>query len=321
VTAAFKSPSLRLLRAFCLAARHSSFKLAADRLGLTPSAVSHQVKELEDSLGVVLFERRTRAVELTPAGRQLLDDLEPALEALQAAIARTVRAARRRQLSVVMPPFFASELCAPRLPDFYHQHDDVDLKIDTRDPRPRQHVPYSDLTVVLATQQPVEASQRAMRLLPLQFVAVASPRVAAAVERARAVDPSRAFDGQTLILHRSFRNDIWERWLSAIAVDLGRIRNVVEFDNLVAVARAAERDGGIALLPLEGSQPWFDSGALMRIEGLGRADDDAYYLVGREEDFARPEVRAFSGWLLEQFAPGTATPGSGALSEISVSVV
>jgi LysR family glycine cleavage system transcriptional activator len=306
LNAAFKMPSLRLLRAFSLAARQSSFKLAADRLGLTPSAVSHQVKELEDILGVVLFERRTRAVELTPAGRQLLDDLEPAMEALQAAVARTVQAARsRRQLSVVMPPFFASELCAPRLPDFYNQHEDIDLKIDTRDPRPRQHVPYSDLTVVLATQQPKEAGQRAMRLLPLQFVAVASPKVAATVERVRAADPSRAFDGQTLILHRSFRNDIWERWLSAIAVDLGRIRNIVEFDNLVAVARAAERDGGIALLPLEGSQPWFDSGALVRIEGLGRADDDAYYVVGREDDFARPEVRAFSSWLLEQFAPGT----------------
>ena len=67
-----KTPPLRLLRAFCLAARHSSFKLAADRLALTPSAVSHQVKELEEQLGVVLFERRTRAVVLTPVGRQLL---------------------------------------------------------------------------------------------------------------------------------------------------------------------------------------------------------------------------------------------------------
>ncbi len=55
-----KTPPLRLLRAFCLAARHSSFKDAADRLALTPSAVSHQVKELEEQLGVSLFERRTR---------------------------------------------------------------------------------------------------------------------------------------------------------------------------------------------------------------------------------------------------------------------
>ena len=77
-----KTPPLRLLRAFCAAARHSSFKDAADRLALTPSAVSHQVRELEEQMGVSLFRRRTRSVELTPAGRQLFDDLEPALEAV-----------------------------------------------------------------------------------------------------------------------------------------------------------------------------------------------------------------------------------------------
>ena len=80
-----KTPPLRLLRAFCLAARHSSFKDAADRLALTPSAVSHQVKELEEHLGVSLFQRRTRSVELTATGRQLLEDLEPALDAVNAA--------------------------------------------------------------------------------------------------------------------------------------------------------------------------------------------------------------------------------------------
>ena len=82
MVAQIRTPSLRLLRTFCVAARQSSFKDAADRLSLTPSAVSHQVKELEEQLGVTLFERRTRSVVLTPVGRQLLEDLEPALAAL-----------------------------------------------------------------------------------------------------------------------------------------------------------------------------------------------------------------------------------------------
>ena len=76
---------MRLLRAFYFAGKHSSFKAAAERLALTPSAVSHQVKELEEQLGVTLFQRRTRAITLTATGRQLLEDLEPALAALQAA--------------------------------------------------------------------------------------------------------------------------------------------------------------------------------------------------------------------------------------------
>jgi LysR family glycine cleavage system transcriptional activator len=297
---ALKTPPLRLLRAFCLAGRHSSFKLAADRLNLTPSAVSHQVKELEDNLGVVLFDRRARGVELTSAGRQLLDDVEPVLEALEQAITRTVQTARTRmRLSVVMPPFFASELFAPRLPDFYAQHLDVDLQIDTHDPRPKHHVSSSDLTVLLASQLPAAPGLRAMRLLPLEFSMVASPKVAAAVTWAMKHERSHAFDGQTLLLHRSFRNDIWDRWLSALGVDLTGIRNIVEFDNLIAVARAAESDGGIGLMPVQGSQHWLTSGALVRIEGLGHADDEAYYLVGRESDFERPEVQSFARFLRE----------------------
>lgn len=304
---ALKTPPLRLLRAFCLAGRHSSFKLAADQLSLTPSAVSHQVKELEDSLGVVLFDRRARGVELTPAGRQLLDDLEPSLEALEQAISRTVQTARSRmRLSVVMPPFFGSELFAPRLPDFSAQHLDVDLQIDTHDPRPTQHVPSNDLTVLLASQDPTAPGLRSMRLFPLRFAMVASPKVAAAVNWALKTDRSHAFDGQTLLLHRNFRSDTWDRWLLALGINLAGIRNIVEFDNLIAVARAAESDGDIGLMPIQGSEHWVSSGALVQIDGLSLEVDDAYYLVGREGDFERPEVRAFSDWLVREF--GSASP-------------
>jgi len=166
---------LRLLRAFCLAARHSSFKDAADRLSLTPSAVSHQVKELEEQLGVTLFLRRTRSVVLTPVGRQLLDDLEPALGALGAAIERTRNASgARRQLTIVMPPFFASELFAPRLPDFHAHHPGIDIQVDTRDPRPGQHSGFTDVSIVLSGSPPTDGDVEAVRLMPLQLVAAAS---------------------------------------------------------------------------------------------------------------------------------------------------
>ena len=77
-----RPPPTRNLRVFCVAARHRSFKLAADELYLTPSAVSHQMKELEETLGVRLFVRRSRALELTTAGATLLDEIEPLLSAL-----------------------------------------------------------------------------------------------------------------------------------------------------------------------------------------------------------------------------------------------
>jgi LysR family glycine cleavage system transcriptional activator len=293
------TPPLRLLRAFCAAARLSSFKDAADRLALTPSAVSHQVKELEEQLGVTLFERRTRAVVLTAAGRQLLEDLEPALEALAAAIARTTRGTgARRQLTVVMPPFFASELFAPRLPSFHDRHPNIDLQVDSHDPRPVQHPGYSDLSILLSKGSPDDAQVEAVRLMPLQLVAVASPDVAETVQSRRG---SAAFDNQTLIVHRNFRSDVWERWQDAVELDLRRIKNLVEFDNMVAVVRTAERGGGIALVPELACEPWFERGALVRIDGFGYPADDAYYLVARREDIARPEVRAFTQWTIDEF--------------------
>ena len=176
MVAQIRTPPLRLLRAFCLAARHSSFKDAADRLSLTPSAVSHQVKELEEQLGVTLFQRRTRSVVLTPVGRQLLDDLEPALGALGAAIERTRNASgARRQLTVVMPPFFASELFAPRLPDFHARHPGIDIQVDTHDPRPEQHSGFTDVSIVLSGSP---AHRRGHRSRPPHALAAGGGRVA-----------------------------------------------------------------------------------------------------------------------------------------------
>ena len=74
---------------------------------------------------------------------------------------------------------------------------------------------------------------------------------------------------------------------------------MAEFDNMFAVARAAERGAGIALLPLLVCEPWFASGALAQIEGFELQSDEAYYLVARREDVARPEVQAFIQWTVD----------------------
>src|SRR4029079_12364546 len=105
-----RPPPLKNLRAFCAAARHRSFKFAADELCVTPSAVSHQMKELEASLGVRLFERKTRALELTTAGHALHDEVAPLLDALERSLTQFTRRNRRKSLRMMLPPFFASEL-------------------------------------------------------------------------------------------------------------------------------------------------------------------------------------------------------------------
>lgn len=122
-----RAPPLRSLRAFCVAARHRSFKVAADDLFLTPSAVSHQMRELEDLLGVKLSERRTRSLELTTTGHTLLGEMEPLLDALDHSLTQIARRGSRRRLRVLVPAFFAGVMydafryCESlRRPQFYN---------------------------------------------------------------------------------------------------------------------------------------------------------------------------------------------------------
>ena len=191
-----RSPTPRNLRAFCVAARQRSFKFAADEIFLTPSAVSHQMKELEDSLGVRLFERKTRALELTTAGHTLLDEAISLLEALDRSLAQIARRNGRHTLRVLLPPFFASELFIPRLTSFCAAHPEIDMQIDTRDPRPSIHPANADVSILLSDTVP-QASTTS-RLLSLSLTAVCAKEHAPTVARLG----SEVFSEMALIVHK-----------------------------------------------------------------------------------------------------------------------
>src|SRR3981081_4499460 len=149
-----RPPPLRNLRAFCAAARQGSFKFAAVELCLTPSAVSHQMKELEAALGVRLFERKTRSLELTTVGLRLLEEVEPLLDSLDSALAQLARSSGRQTLRGLLPGFFASELFIPRLASFCETHPLIDVQLDTHDPRPTSHPPTADVSILLTDSAP-----------------------------------------------------------------------------------------------------------------------------------------------------------------------
>src|SRR5687768_16718149 len=108
-------PSLAGLRAFEAAARHSSFKRAAEELHVTATAISHQVRQLEAAIGAPLFERRTRQVVLTPEGHVLLPVLSAGFDSFARAIDGLTRRSRRPDVSLSATPFFESYLSAPCL--------------------------------------------------------------------------------------------------------------------------------------------------------------------------------------------------------------
>src|SRR3569833_4339256 len=180
-----------------VAARHRSFKFAADELFLTPSAVSHQMKELEDSLGVRLFQRKTRALELTTAGHTLLDEVAPLLQALDRSLAHIARRGGRQTLRVLLPPFFASELFIPRLTSFCAAHPEIDMQIDTSDPRPSIHPPTADVSILLADAEPQGLTS--CRLFSLNLTAACSKEHAPTVARLG----GEVFKQMALIVHKA----------------------------------------------------------------------------------------------------------------------
>jgi LysR family glycine cleavage system transcriptional activator len=291
-----RPPPLRNLRAFCAAARHRSFKLAADELCLTPSAVSHQMKELEAALGVPLFERKTRSLELTTAGYRLLEETEPLLDALERMLTQVARRSGRLTLRLRMPALFANELFIPRLAGFCEAHPLIDVQLDTRDPRPVAHPPTADVSVLLADEAP--QGLESARLFASPLTAVCSREHAAAVARlGRGV-----FATLPLIVDRT-RPFAWGSWAEEAGLETPEPRQVIELDTMSAVVRSAERGLGIALVPGLLCDSWIRSGALVRVFAVELATRDAYYLVSRPKDAHKPQVRALTRWALAQYQP------------------
>ncbi len=295
-----RPPPTRSLRVFCVAARHRSFKFAAEELFLTPSAVSHQIKELETALGLRLFERKPRALELTPSGATLLEEAEPLLDALDRSVAQLARGGGRRALRVQLPPFFATELVVPKLAAFCDQHPHIDIRIDTHDPRPAQHSASADVSILRRESAP--EGLESVRLFPLSLTAACAPGHLPAVARLG----GRIFEELPLIAHKPFP-DAWSRWAEEAGIETPQARSILEFDAMHAMVKAAELGLGLALVPTVHCAASFRAGTLARIFAVELTTGESYFLVNRTRDGERADVRAFTTWMSQQFTAGAAT--------------
>ncbi len=291
--------SVRGLRTFCVAARCLSFKAAASELCVTPSAVSHQIKGLEQQLQAQLFERRTREIALTELGATLFAQVEPLLTELDNVIARFVqRNGQRRVLRITLLPFFASEMFIPRLSAFAERHRAIDIRVETTEPG-ALHPAASDASILLLQNTPTEGC--AHLLFPLRLAPACSPQLARELKLG---DP-RALLAATLIVHKG-RPHAWQDWFASMSIGLERPPKVIHLDSMFAVARAAERGLGVALVPIPLASSWFNSGALVR-PCIGELETtDTYYFVYRPDGAENPDVCALRDWVIATFAQ---TPG------------
>lgn len=281
---------MRGLRFFCVAGRRLSFRLAAEELFVSASAVSHQIRSLERELEVPLFVRKPSALELTEDGARLFAEIDPLIRRIDAVTRGFSRKPGRHSLRISVQPFFASEMFVPRLPEFTRAHPSIDLNVETSDESSERHPAEFDVSVRLFRAPPPGCSVE--RLLPLELVPAASAEFAG----------RWSFDeGEFPIIVHTSRPGAWRDWATATRRPPPRPPHVVRLDSMIAVARAAERGLGAALVPVPLTDAWFRSGSLVQLSERTLLTRSGYYFVCKKEDEEREDVRALREWMLQTF--------------------
>ncbi len=286
--------SLRGLRTFCVAARYESFKAAAEALFITPSAVSQQVRNLEDELGHKLFERGTRELTLTEVGRSLYAELQPLVEQMDEVVAQYKHTVRRKSVRISVQPFFASEYFIPRLSEFTAKHVEIDIQVGTSDEGEEKLPTDADLSIRLFKKPPPGA--RADLLFPLRMTPAGSP----AFKKAIRVKGVKIVSDFPLVVHDT-RPKAWQEWSKATGIELQNNAKVTRLDSMIAVVRAAEQGIGAALVPVPLAEQWFRQKTIVQLFDEELVADVSYYLVTKEDRAGDGAVEALRQWILERF--------------------
>lgn len=289
----------RGLRTFCAAAEHLSFKKAASELCVTPSAVSHQISELEEHLGTKLFTRLTRSITLTDDGSYLYGEINPCLQAIDEATDKLRQSTTRTPLLVQMPEFFASELLMPNMNSFTDAHPDIDLHIEGLGITDASS-PAADINIVLSRKTP--RAIKAAKLFPIRYVPACSKRQLETWED-QGIRGLEAIKKATILLHKA-RPRAWAQWSENAGVADLKPRKIIHVDSMFALARAAEQGVGIALIPLPVSQDWFESGALVPLHESHLVTEDYYWLTlngNSANSKSRRPALLFWHWMEESF--------------------
>ena len=289
-----RTPSLRFLKTFQIAAKRGSFKAAAAELCVTASAISHQIKVLEDELGLSLFERGPRSLALTEAGAHYLDQIDSVFSRLESVTEQLRVRFSRAVVRLQVPPFFASELLLPRLAGFSAVHGDIDIQIATDITPNEEHASDSDVSIVVGTGDWTDV--QATRLFSQTYVPACSPELL----RQSSIRSVSDLALESLITH-NHRPDLWDRWAAMLGIDALRPKQLIRFDTMSAVVHAAEKGVGIALVSAPLSASRFSAGSLTKLFDSELATGESYYLVTRGPQVERPGAASLIGWLLHQF--------------------
>jgi LysR family transcriptional regulator, glycine cleavage system transcriptional activator len=291
-------PPFAALRAFHAAATCGRFREAAAHLGVTESAISHQIRRLEDFLHTALFDRSGPGVRLTAAGRRYLEQIDPALRQIQAATEALLRPSGRQVVRLTLPPSLAATWLIPKLGAFERDHPDMELQL----------VPTTRVLDLRRDQ--VELAVRhgkgdwpgieAAFLLEEKALPVCAPGYLRPDE-----DPLAGLERARLIVNARFPDE-WEEWARARGLAPPALNGAIELEGIEQALQVAESGHGLAM----GRRPMIDDrlarGTLIAPFGAGDPTGAAYYLCRSADAAPTAATRRVERWL-EALAAAPAT--------------
>lgn len=293
-------PNFVLLRAFEAAARLESFTLAAKELHLTQSAISHQVRELEEYFSRKLFDRRTRRVELTPEGKRLQESLSRVFDVIEAACNEVALAPQSQVLAVYCAPSFAVKWLGPRLPQFMQTHGDITIRLSSG-------AEAIDLTqareVDVAITYGSAHTRAGLVVRPLgkeRIVPLCSPALINADE------PLRDQMERLPLIDSQLSRVSWPDWFGANGMACPT-RPRASFDRGALAISAAVDGMGVALESIRLAERELARGDLVAIgeDQFTHIARETHFLSYRQNEMHLPKVGTFVTWLVGQLGLDT----------------
>lgn len=288
-------PPFATLGAFEAAARHQSFKNAAQELSVTPGAVSHQIKALEGELGIALFMRQHRAVELTPEGKELYDTLVTSFGDISRRLAKLKQLRSADTVTVGSTTAVAAFWLSPAIISFWRDHPDVNVHQITQD---HPFGSSQSLDLYITYGKPQDPALQYDAIYRDELVAVANPELAHDLKEC-SLD---SLASQRLI-HLEANNSSWTRWSEWFRTlgyhgDLAQGSTVTSYSVALQIA---QQGAGIALGWKQLIKPLIDSGKLASIGGFKTPAPHQFYLAGLPDTELSPNALALKKWILPNF--------------------
>ena len=287
-------PSLNGLRAFEAAARHLSFTNAASELNVTQTAISHQIRRLEEELGIRLFVRQNRALALTPEARDYLPGVRAAFNDLRLATDRVLRRDNDHVLTVSTLASLAAKWLLPRLSSFQEAHPGIDVRITTS--TALVDFRTGDVDAAIRYGRGNWAGLRADWLTADELFPVCSPALLTGDKPLRCPED---LANQTLLHSSGGYDDDWRLWLTAAGLPANISKQPgLTFDLILMTVQAAIDGFGVAMGRTSYVEADIAKGRLVVPFKITLPADAGFYLVSPEAKADSPKLRAFRQWLV-----------------------